>query len=87
MGKKDKKKGKGAEKTALKTEKKAVNKLKKDLAAKGEVLFHISVYTFDVIPPITCINQLNFFCSVFLYNVNSFPFKLYLHLFMRKSNP
>lgn len=42
MGKKDKKKGKGAEKTALKTEKKAVNKLKKDLAAKGEVvLFHI----------------------------------------------
>ncbi|XP_054719958.1 kelch domain-containing protein 4-like [Uloborus diversus] len=36
MGKKDKKKGKGAEKTALKTEKKAINKLKKDLAAKGE---------------------------------------------------
>ncbi|GIY69903.1 kelch domain-containing protein 4 [Caerostris darwini] len=36
MGKKDKKKGKGAEKTALKTEKKALNKLKKDLAAKGE---------------------------------------------------
>ncbi|XP_035216585.1 kelch domain-containing protein 4-like isoform X1 [Stegodyphus dumicola] len=36
MGKKDKKKGKGAEKTASKTEKKALNKLKKDLAAKGE---------------------------------------------------
>ncbi|XP_015919472.1 kelch domain-containing protein 4 [Parasteatoda tepidariorum] len=37
MGKKDKKKGKGAEKTALKTEKKALKSLKKDLAAKGEV--------------------------------------------------
>lgn len=37
MGKKDKKKGKGAEKTAVKTEKRALNKLKKDLAAKGEV--------------------------------------------------
>lgn len=36
MGKKDKKKGKGAEKTALKTEKKALNRLKKELAAKGE---------------------------------------------------
>ncbi|KAK8773487.1 hypothetical protein V5799_011984 [Amblyomma americanum] len=36
MGKKDKKKGKGAEKTIAKTEKKAVQKLKKELAAKGE---------------------------------------------------
>lgn len=36
MGKKDKKKGKGAEKTAFKTEKKALSKLKKSLAAKGE---------------------------------------------------
>lgn len=55
MGKKDKKKGKGAEKTALKTEKKALNKLKKTLAAKGEVIiksmssvtkiiYHKSVY-------------------------------------------
>lgn len=34
--KKDKKKGKGAEKTALKTEKKAANKMKKDLEAIGE---------------------------------------------------
>lgn len=45
MGKKDKKKGKGAEKTALKTEKKAVNKLKKDLAAKGEVYYFILNFT------------------------------------------
>lgn len=37
MGKKDKKKGAGAAKTAAKTEKKAANKLKKELAAKGEV--------------------------------------------------
>lgn len=36
MGKKDKKKGKGAEKTAAKTEKKATHKLKKVMAAKGE---------------------------------------------------
>ncbi|GFQ90610.1 kelch domain-containing protein 4 [Trichonephila clavata] len=36
MGKKDKKKGKGAEKTALKTERKTLNRLKKELAAKGE---------------------------------------------------
>lgn len=38
MGKKgkDKKKGKGAEKTAMKTEKKMSNKLKKELAACGE---------------------------------------------------
>ncbi|KAK3866195.1 hypothetical protein Pcinc_028256 [Petrolisthes cinctipes] len=36
MGKKDKKKGAGAAKTAAKTEKKAANKLKKELAAKGE---------------------------------------------------
>ncbi|XP_042892995.1 kelch domain-containing protein 4-like [Penaeus japonicus] len=36
MGKKDKKKGKGAEKTAAKTEKKQSQKLKKELAAKGE---------------------------------------------------
>ncbi|CAN7992333.1 unnamed protein product [Ixodes hexagonus] len=36
MGKKDKKKGKGAEKTIAKTEKKAAQKLKKTLAAKGE---------------------------------------------------
>ncbi|GFS88950.1 kelch domain-containing protein 4 [Nephila pilipes] len=36
MGKKDKKKGKGAEKTAMKTEKKAFNRLKKELASKGE---------------------------------------------------
>ena len=37
MGKKDKKKVKGAEKTAIKTEKKAAQKMKKELAAKGEV--------------------------------------------------
>lgn len=38
MGKKDKsKKGKGAEKTIAKTLKKQTNKLKKELAAKGEV--------------------------------------------------
>lgn len=39
MGKKgkEKKKGKGAEKTALKTEKKLSNKQKKELAALGEV--------------------------------------------------
>ena len=38
MGKKDKaKKGKGAEKTIAKTLKKQSNKLKKELAAKGEV--------------------------------------------------
>lgn len=36
MGKKDKKKGKGAEKTIAKTERKAAQKLKKELAAKGE---------------------------------------------------
>ncbi|KAG7161670.1 Kelch domain-containing protein 4-like [Homarus americanus] len=36
MGKKDKKKGKGAEKTAIKTEKKTTQKIKKELAAKGE---------------------------------------------------
>ncbi|PRD20517.1 UNVERIFIED_CONTAM: hypothetical protein NCL1_54358 [Trichonephila clavipes] len=36
MGKKDKKKGKGAEKTALKTERKTLNRLKKELASKGE---------------------------------------------------
>ncbi|KAF8771893.1 Kelch domain-containing protein 4 [Argiope bruennichi] len=36
MGKKDKKKGKGAEKTALKTEKKALARMKRELAAKGE---------------------------------------------------
>lgn len=36
MGKKDKKKGKGAEKTATKTEKKANQKLKKEMAARGE---------------------------------------------------
>lgn len=36
MGKKDKKKGKGVEKTIAKTEKKATQKLKKELAAKGE---------------------------------------------------
>merc|ERR1739838_38926 len=36
MGKKDKKKGKGAEKTAAKTEKKQSSKIKKELAAKGE---------------------------------------------------
>lgn len=44
MGKKDKnkKKGKGAEKTAAKTEKKLSNKQKKELAALGEVklFFH-----------------------------------------------
>lgn len=39
MGKKDKaKKGKGAEKTIAKTLKKQTNKLKKELAAKGEVI-------------------------------------------------
>lgn len=39
MGKKDKtKKGKGAEKTMAKTLKKQTNKLKKELAAKGEVI-------------------------------------------------
>lgn len=37
MGKKDKKKGQGAAKTAAKTEKKANTKLKKEMAAKGEV--------------------------------------------------
>lgn len=39
MGKKDKnkKKGKGAEKTAARTEKKLSNKQKKELAALGEV--------------------------------------------------
>ena len=37
MGKKDKKKGSGAAKTAAKTEKKANLKLKKELVAKGEV--------------------------------------------------
>lgn len=38
MGKKDKsKKGKGAEKTIAKTLKKQSSKLKKELAAKGEV--------------------------------------------------
>ncbi len=38
MGKKEKsKKGKGAEKTIAKTLKKQTNKLKKELAAKGEV--------------------------------------------------
>lgn len=39
MGKKgkDKKKIKGAEKTAMKTEKKIINKQKKQLAALGEV--------------------------------------------------
>lgn len=42
MGKKDKKKGQGAAKTALKTEKKVNMKLKKEMAAKGEV----SVLTF-----------------------------------------
>ncbi|XP_068239182.1 kelch domain-containing protein 4 [Palaemon carinicauda] len=36
MGKKDKKKGKGAEKTASKTEKKATQKLKKEMASRGE---------------------------------------------------
>lgn len=36
MGKRDKKKGKGAEKTAAKTEKKVLQKMKKELAAKGE---------------------------------------------------
>jgi len=43
MGKKDKKakKGKGAEKTAAKTEKKQAAKMKKEIAAKGEV-GHIS---------------------------------------------
>lgn len=37
MGKKDKKKGKGAEKTAAKTDKKLSLKMKKELAVKGEV--------------------------------------------------
>lgn len=37
MGRKDKKKGKGAEKTAIKTDKKINQKMKKELAAKGEV--------------------------------------------------
>ncbi|XP_054275074.1 kelch domain-containing protein 4-like [Macrosteles quadrilineatus] len=36
MGKKDKKKGKGAEKTAAKTDKKLSQKMKKELAVKGE---------------------------------------------------
>lgn len=47
MGK-DKKKGKGAAKTAMKTEKKEVKKLKKELLAKGEVRssrkFHNFIY-------------------------------------------
>lgn len=37
MGKKDKKKGRGIEKTAVKTEKKMTAKQKKQLAAIGEV--------------------------------------------------
>lgn len=41
MGKKgkDKKKIKGAEKTAMKTEKKMISKQKKHLAALGEVIY------------------------------------------------
>lgn len=37
MGKKDKKKVKGAEKTAAKTEKKTSQKIKKAMKSKGEV--------------------------------------------------
>lgn len=37
MGKNQKKKGKGAEKTAAKTDKKLSQKMKKQLAASGEV--------------------------------------------------
>lgn len=37
MGKKDKKKGKGAEKTAAKTDKKLTQKMKKELTLRGEV--------------------------------------------------
>lgn len=37
MGKKDKRKGKGADKTAAKTFKKSDQKLKKAIALKGEV--------------------------------------------------
>lgn len=52
MGKKDKnkKKGKGAEKTAAKTEKKESNKMKKKLAAIGEVCcsFHLQSCYFMV---------------------------------------
>lgn len=48
MGKDKKKKGKGAAKTAMKTEKKEVKKLKKELLAKGEVRssrkFHNFIY-------------------------------------------
>jgi hypothetical protein len=42
MGKKDKrqKKGKGAEKTAAKTDKKLSQKQKKELAASGEVYYN-----------------------------------------------
>lgn len=45
MGKKnkDKKKGKGAEKTFAKTEKKLSNKMKKELQALGEVCLFISL--------------------------------------------
>lgn len=40
MGKKDKKKGKGIEKTAIKTEKKLTTKQKKYLAKIGEVRYN-----------------------------------------------
>ena len=43
MGKKDKKKGTGMAKTAAKTEKKTNLKLKKELAAKGEVSPSLSI--------------------------------------------
>lgn len=47
MGKKDKnkKKGKGAEKTQAKTEKKLTNKLKKELKDLGEVWFMFKMFS------------------------------------------
>lgn len=55
MGKKDKnkKKGKGAEKTQAKTEKKLTNKLKKELKDLGEVWFMFMLFS-RIITLFTC---------------------------------
>lgn len=60
MGKKDKnkKKGKGAEKTASKTEKKLSNKQKKELAALGEVSVLKSLLCYNVSQSLTtCLGE------------------------------
>lgn len=66
MGKKDKKKGKGAEKTAAKTDKKLSQKMKKELAVKGEVNIMTKLQVFNFL------QKLQTKCSIHHCKTNSY---------------